>query len=230
MLEEILRLERDLFFTLNGSDSTFWDHFMYLYSYMYIWVPFYVCFLIVVAYQKNWKEIVWTYLIVAVLILLCDQISSGVCKPFFHRFRPTHHPDFMNEVSTVFDYLGGRYGFISGHSTNAFGFAMLTALMFRNKIFTCTIFIYAIVTGYSRIYLGVHFISDVIAGMLVGLLIGYIVYLLYEWGRRRLLGQYGKERSKSRYTKQQAWFLAAVYWVMVIVVLIFNNQLVKPFQ
>ena len=230
MLEEILQLEKNSFFALNGSDSIFWDHFMYLYSYGFTWIPFYLCLLIVFAYQKNWKEIVWTYLIIALLLLLCDQISSGLFKPLFHRFRPTHHPDFMNEVRTVFGYRGGKYGFISGHATNSFGFAIFAALLFRNKIFTGTIFTFAILTGYSRIYLGVHFISDVVAGILVGLLIGYLMFLLYSWGRKRLWGQYEKGKQKPRYNKQQVLFLASVYWIIVVILLIFNNQLVIPFQ
>ena len=118
MLEQESQLERSLFLLLNGTHSPFWDNVMYTYSYMFTWVPFYLCFFFIFSYKKHWKEIVLTFIAIGLLILLCDQLSSGITKPIFHRLRPTHDPDFENIVHTVFNYRGGRYGFFSGHATN----------------------------------------------------------------------------------------------------------------
>ncbi len=227
MLEQELQLERDLFFFLNGSDSSFLDHFMWMYSYMWTWVPFYLCFLVVFIYKKNWREWLLVLLAMGLIVLLCDQISSGFCKPFFHRFRPTHHPDFKDTVDIVLGYRGGRYGFISGHAANSFGFATLTALIFRNRLFSWMIFIFAILTAYSRIYLGVHFISDVIAGALVGILAGWLVYELYLYGRQKLLKINRKESMVPIYTPKQSYFLCGAYCCVIVLLLAFSNQLVK---
>lgn len=96
--------------------------------------------LVVLCYKKNWKEWLLILLAIVLTITLCDQFASHVCKPIFTRFRPTHHPDFMDQVKVVFGYRGGMYGFISSHAANAFGFATLMALIFRNKLFGWTIF------------------------------------------------------------------------------------------
>ena len=85
----------------------------------------------------------------------------------------------MDQVKVVFGYRGGMYGFISSHAANAFGFATLMALIFRNKLFGWTYFLLGDLDSYTRIYLGVHFITDIIPGALSGLLFGYLVYLLY---------------------------------------------------
>ena len=164
---------------------------------------------------------------VGLLVLFCDQLSSGIAKPLFHRFRPTHQPDFQDAVHTVFNYRGGRYGFFSGHATNSFGFATLIALMFRNKILTTAMYIFAFVMAYSRIYLGVHFISDVVVGMLVGILVGIFIYRLYIAGRKYWLKIPSENLQKTIYSKKESNFLTGIYVIMIVIILIFNNQIVK---
>jgi undecaprenyl-diphosphatase len=105
----------------------------------------------------------------------------------FTRFRPTHHPEFMDKVQTVFDYRGGRVGFISGHAANAFGFATLTSLIFRYRFYSVALYLWATINSYSRIYLGVHFISDIIPGIVAGLLFGWIIYKLFVIARKKML-------------------------------------------
>ena len=180
MLENILDYERDLFLFLNGSHTMFWDQFMWLFSSKLAWMPVALTFAFVLLYKnkERWKEILLIFVALALVVTLCDQFASGFCKPYFARFRPTKHPDFMNDVCTVFDYRGGTYGFISSHASNAFGIATLTSLIFRNRCFSIVIFIWAIVNSYSRIYLGVHFISDIVPGIIVGMLFGWVVYKL----------------------------------------------------
>ncbi|MDR0231189.1 MAG: phosphatase PAP2 family protein [Dysgonamonadaceae bacterium] len=227
MLEQELQHERGLFLFLNGMHSPFWDNVMYTYSYMFTWIPFYLCFFFVFAYKKHWKEIVITFVAIGLLVLFCDQLSSGIAKPLFHRFRPTHHPDFKYVVHTVFNYRGGRYGFFSGHATNSFGFATLIALMFRNKTLTITMYIFAFIMGYSRIYLGVHFVSDVVVGMIVGILVGLFIYILYTIGRKYWIKIPPKNLRKTIYSKKESNFLVRVYVIMVTIMLIFSNQIVK---
>lgn len=190
MLEKELLFERDLFFFLNGSDSTFLDSFMWLYSGKVVWLPLAAFILFVLVYKKNWRESILILVSIALVITLCDQFASHFCKPIFARYRPTHHPDFMDQVKIVFDYRSGLYGFISSHAANAFGFAMFMSLLLRNKMFTWTIFSWSVLTAYTRIYLGVHFISDVVCGMFAGIFFGYVVYKLYLYVRNTGLKAY----------------------------------------
>ncbi len=229
MLEQLLVLERDLFLTLNGNHTPFWDEVMWLYSGKAVWLPLAVFIIAVLAYKKNWKEVVFVLLGIGLTILFCDQFASGFCKPLFHRFRPTHHPDFMNVVQTVFDYRGGRYGFISSHAANAFGFAMFMTLLFRNKLFGFSIFLWATINAYTRIYLGVHFISDIIPGILAGLFFGYLAYRIYVWGRKRFLSSsvYPFVTSTSElYETKRINMITLVIWIMFVILLSFSGMLV----
>lgn len=103
MVEKILIYERDAFFALNGSDSAFLDRFMWIFTGKAVWLPLAFLILLVLIYKKNWRESLLILLAIVLVVTLCDQFASHVCKPVFTRFRPTHHPDFMDQVKTVSD-------------------------------------------------------------------------------------------------------------------------------
>lgn len=226
MLERILDYERDLFLFLNGSDSVFVDNFMWLYTGMIVWFPLALFILFVLCYKKDWRESVLILLGIGLVVLFCDQFSSHICKPYFERFRPTHHPDFMDQVKTVFDYRGGKYGFISGHAANSFGFAIYMSLLFRNRLFSFTIFCWAFLTAYTRIYLGVHFISDIIPGALSGLVLGYIAYQMYVFSRKKLISS-EITTSALLYSENEKRSIVYALFLSVLLIILFNQPLVE---
>ncbi|MCD8185052.1 MAG: phosphatase PAP2 family protein, partial [Rikenellaceae bacterium] len=73
----------------------------------------------------------------------------------------------------------------SGHTTQAFGIAVFTALLFRNQLYSWTLFVWASVMAYSRIYLGAHFVSDILGGILAGGFIGWVFSTLPGRGPRK---------------------------------------------
>jgi undecaprenyl-diphosphatase len=188
MLEKVLDYEEGAFLWLNGYHPPFENQFMWLFSGKIFWIPFVILFIFMLFYKnmKHWKKTLIILAAIALVITLCDQFASGLCKPMFTRFRPTHHPEFMDKVRTVFDYRGGRFGFISSHAANAFGFATLTSLIFRYHFYSVMLYLWAIINSYSRIYLGVHFISDIIPGIVVGLLFGWVVYKLFVFACKKM--------------------------------------------
>lgn len=224
MVEKILVYERDLFFMLNGSDSPFLDRFMWLYSGKAVWLPLAFFILVVLLYKKKWRESILILLAIVLVITLCDQFASHVCKPIFTRFRPTHHPDFMDQVKTVFDYRGGRYGFISSHAANAFGFAIFMSLLFRYRLFTWTIFLWAALTAYTRVYLGVHFISDIVPGAIAGVFFGWLVYWLYVKVRPVVTGT--NSNASELYSIGQKRLIVYAIFIAVLIIAVFNVQLV----
>ena len=218
MLEKILEVERGAFLFLNGCHHPFWDSFMWLYSGKEVWIPVVLFFLFMLFYKNEWKESLLIVLSIVLVIALCDQFTSSICKPYFMRFRPTHHPDFMEFVKTVNDYRGGKYGFMSGHAANAFGFAMFSLLLFRYRWYSISILLWATIMAYSRIYLGVHFISDIVPGIFVGMLFGYLVYNLYVAIHRKLLKKTDKPcriYSESRKRMILYGLFCTILWLLV---------------
>lgn len=214
--ELALPYERDIFLWLNSHHSDFWDVFMTIYSGKALWIPISVVLLLLSFYKTKWQNTVLFILCFVLLATLCDQISASIVKPFFSRLRPTHHPDFMYHVLIVDDYRGGRFGFISSHATNGFGVATFLSLVYKQRKLTFTLLTWALISCYSRIYLGVHFIADIIGGILLGSLLGFLIYLLFQYCRIYILKTNVKDVTTSIYTKTHANVIITVLALSVL--------------
>lgn len=223
-IEGLLPAERDLFFALNGSDSLFLDNMMWTISGRFIWIPLFLFIIFIFFFKTQRKEAILITLFFVILFVATDQISSGFFKPLFERFRPTHHPDFKDMVDIVNGYRGGRYGFISGHATNSFGLAVFLCLVFRNGLLTFSTLLWASINSYTRIYLGVHFISDIVAGMIVGTIVALILYAVYMFLRKAIVHP-PSARRKSAYGVKQGTILAVFIISYLIVITIFSPVL-----
>lgn len=223
LVENILPYERDLFLLLNGSDSVFWDNTMSAISSSKVWILFYAFILLLFFYRTPKKEALFTAVFFILLFALCDQFSSGLIKPYFERLRPGHHPDFKDVVDLVNGSRGGKYGFISGHATNCFGFAVSLSLVFRNRWVTISSLIWAALISYSRIYLGKHFISDVVGGILAGTLIAIILYAAVLIPLRKKLFHIEASEKTQIYSEQHGNILAIAFVVYFIGVVIYGQ-------
>ena len=186
VLQQLIEWDKSVFLTLNNVHTPFWDIFMWIYTDKLTWIPL-ILSLLFVLFRKNWKEALLVCVAIALTITLCDQFASTLCKPYFARFRPAQDPDFSPFVQIVNGYRGGRYGFISSHAANSFGAVVLLSLIFRNRLFTITAIFWSIINCYSRIYLGVHYPGDILCGTIAGIIIAYIIYMMWKKSRNLLL-------------------------------------------
>ena len=120
----------------------------------------------------------WIFLTVIIIITISDQVSVHAFKNVFLRFRPCHDPELEGLVHIVNGKCGGEFGFYSSHASNHFALAVFLSFIFRGRLrfFTPVILLWAGVISYSRIYLGVHFPFDVLAGAIAGTVIGMLGY------------------------------------------------------
>ena len=187
MIEAQGLIETDRLATLsiNGSGSVFWDGVAKIYTSVIVWIPLALVAILLILKNVNPRRLFLVLVLIAVTILISDQLSSSVFKPLFHRLRPTHDPYILNMVDTVSGYRGGLYGFISSHAANSFGVATLFMLLVQDKWFSLAVIIWAILNSVIRTYLGVHFVGDILAGAVAGVLVGSIIYWIYSMITRR---------------------------------------------
>jgi undecaprenyl-diphosphatase len=182
MFDKLELLDRELFLAINGFHAPVFDSLMYYVSQIWVFATVFVYWLYIVFNRYGLKKLLILIGFLGLLVLLTDQ-TSNITKHAIKRYRPTHNLEIQSQVHTVNDYKGGMYGFFSGHSTNTFGVAMLLFLIFSKEsiVFRAAFFAWAGITAYSRIYLGVHYPSDIFVGFIVGLFWGYVVYRLIQY-------------------------------------------------
>lgn len=173
-----MNIDSDIVLWVNGHNSPFLDEFMWTMSKPTTWIPLYVLLLFLLWYKvRNWRTLLIILIGFAVAVGLSDYICSGLLKPLLCRLRPTHDPD-MPLLHIVHNYRGGRYGFCSSHAANSMAVALLFSLLYRKKIATTLLMVWVAVVCYSRIYLGVHYPTDILAGLAIGSLLAVPTWLV----------------------------------------------------
>lgn len=175
----LLEFDKVITLAINSCHSPFFDNFFYIYTQTWTWIPA-ILLLLVWMWRKWGVRSLYVVAGIALCILLSDQISSSLLKPLVARLRPTHNPEIADLIHIVNGYRGGRYGFVSSHAANAATFVIFTALVFRNRLYTILLSLWAFFTAYSRVYLGVHYVGDVLCGALIGVLVGMGVYFVLK--------------------------------------------------
>ncbi len=211
LIELLKQLDTNIFLSINGLHTSFFDGFMYAVSAKLTWIPLYVSVLYVLI--KQWKkEAIWLVLALVLCIVISDQVASGILKHMVKRLRPSHVDDLRGLVHLVRDYSGGMYGFASSHASNTVGFALLSSLIMKKRNYTFAIFSWAIITSYSRIYLGVHYPGDILGGALIG----SIAALLCYWVLRRYRSEqlvHNNERTTAEFDKTiPVWILGIIFF------------------
>ncbi len=177
-MDQLITLDKQWLLFINSKYSQFGDIFFFLFTQTITWLPLYVLLAWAFFRHHGSKGLV-SILFIALTITLCDQIASSIFKDLFERYRPSHDPVLQNLVHIVAGKRGGLYGFFSSHAANSFGLAFFTILIFRNHIYTFAILAWAVLNSYSRMYLGLHYPGDILAGLVCGLIVAVLVYQLY---------------------------------------------------
>ena len=184
-MDWLVQLDTRLFLAINGLHSETWDGIMWWISGKMTWWPFYLILLGFLAWKKRW-QLVPMLLFIILVVTLTDQSSVHLFKNVFQRLRPCHDPALEGLVHLVNNKCGGKYGFISSHAANAFGVALLVVLWSRKWWLTVLMLSWAMIISYSRIYLGVHYPGDVLAGGAWGAACGWLVFILFSMVYDRL--------------------------------------------
>ncbi|MDP3453795.1 MAG: phosphatase PAP2 family protein, partial [Bacteroidales bacterium] len=160
------------------------DRVMLFFTASLPWIPLYIILLIWIVYRFGYKGGNYPYslavVVAAVITFAITDMGSSYIKELTERLRPGHDPN-LEGLIRLLDGKGGLYGFVSSHAANVFGLATFTSLVMGSKKYRVSIFIWASIVSYSRIYVGRHFPLDVIFGALTGMAAGYMIYAALQF-------------------------------------------------
>ena len=179
----------DTQFTLwvNSLHSDFGDVFMPLFSARFSWVPFYVGLAYLIFKNFSWRVALLLLLAVATVITVSDQLSATVLRPMVARLRPCDLESPIRDAVVLVDgYRPQSYSCPSAHAANTWALCFFICWLFRHRWLSAVMVAWAFVTCYSRLYLGVHYFGDLLAGMFVGLMVSALgCGCLSRWGAVR---------------------------------------------
>ena len=188
---DIHRFDQDLTLTINSWHSPVTDPIWEFFSNIPVWIPMYVLIIAFIIWRLGWKK----GLIVTAGALLtfgfCDQFSN-IIKDAVERLRPLNDEYMLSNGLHVLE-KGGKYGFFSAHSANAFGLATSTLLglrldkRLRYRGYAAWMYSWAFLVAVSRVFVGKHYLGDIIVGAIVGAAAGFAFASLAGWIIRRYI-------------------------------------------
>lgn len=178
--QQIHQLDQRLTLTINGWHSSFTDPVWQFFSDKLVWIPMYVGIIALLFWKLGWKRALVVLAGVGLTFGFCDQFSN-IIKDATCRLRPLKDEYMISQGLHVLEN-GGKYGFFSAHAANSLGLAFSTFIGLKSclrtaggkkspwwiKTYGGWIFFWAAMVGISRIFVGKHYLGDVLVGFIVG--------------------------------------------------------------
>lgn len=212
---------------VNGSTSSFWDAFMLTLTSGYTWIPLYIALLYLVIYNS---ETMSQIMLVVGCALLCVVFSGGlsdyVVKPLVCRVRPINDPMLGDIIVSACKAVPKDFSFFSSHAANTISLAVFFSLLVRNMKLFVALLIWSLTNCYTRLYLGLHYPSDILVGLLWGAFIGVLVYSLYVRLYSKVFSP--GEFISTQYTSK-GYTISTVDIVLCVIVLIYIVSMIISF-
>ncbi len=172
---------------LGGSHNMFSDAFALVLTSGWTWIAMYLTLLfVVIKNNETMAQIGLVILSCALCLLLADGMADGIMKPLTMRLRPINDPEVREMITLVAGVADKNYSFFSAHAANTMAISTFMALLMRNTRMTIALLIWSLINCWTRIYLGMHYPSDIAAGLLWGMISGALVYSGYQRAYTRL--------------------------------------------
>jgi len=182
MIEWLENIDRAIFLFFNQLHNPFMDEVMWVITSKGFGIPFYALMLFLIVKKLEIRKAIFSIVLLAVTVGVADLTARYGFKEVFMRYRPSQNLDLYDQVHLVNDYRGGMYGFVSNHAANMFSLALAFYLLMKEELHRKALFFFpvAAIIAYSRVYLGVHYPSDIFVGALVGMSVAFLLNLIFN--------------------------------------------------
>ncbi|MCR4854153.1 MAG: phosphatase PAP2 family protein [Prevotella sp.] len=221
LLWQLQELDGTLLKIINFAGSESYGLFWHMYSDKVSWTLMAMVAVVCLCHHLCWRQVMLLVGALVLLYVLSDFTVASVLKPLVARIRPSHDEGIMDQLVFFHDYRGGRYGFPSNHASNGFATVTMLGLLYRRRWLTLTAVLWAAGSCYSRMYLGVHYPGDILAGSLIGILIGWLVYGGYRRAYAMAEKRWGPMGDfEQQFDEKESWIIIATFWLTVVALLV----------
>ncbi len=180
MFDAAEKIDQQLLLFGNSLHNSFLDIIIPHLTNFWVWIPLFIWW-IYELYKIYSKKLALIVVCVVGLLVVADR-TSVLIKNSVQRYRPTHNIELKEKIYVLNEYRGGQYGYVSSHATNAFAVAIFIFLLIKSKPkkwMKISLFLWAFIFCYTRIYLGVHYPFDLLSGALLGSLLAFLFYKIF---------------------------------------------------
>ncbi|MEM7381084.1 MAG: phosphatase PAP2 family protein [Bacteroidota bacterium] len=178
MLDRLLQWDRETLIYLNNLGDPGFDQFWVLVTSITNWIPLYILFGVLIGITHHRKEAIYK-IITLITLTMVILILTHLVKETVMRLRPNNEPTLDGLIRVLKE--PDSYSFFSGHAATSFGMVTLLVLFIRKKLKWVWLFFgWSAIFAYSRIYIGVHYLLDILVGMLFGPLVAFLFYRIYH--------------------------------------------------
>lgn len=217
--------DKTLLMVFNGSHCPFVDRLAVTLTCGYMWIPLYIALLLLVI--NNHKTMAQISLVIGMALLaivLSEGMADLIVKPLVARLRPIHDTLMQDSVQVVNNYRAEGYSFFSAHASNTMAVAVFFSLLVKDRLFACTLITWALINCWTRLYLGVHYPSDIIVGVMWGSVSGLFAYTIFNKIKdtRRLSVSVNAATTDMAYRRSDINGVICVMALLVIFAIIFS--------
>lgn len=172
---------------INSWDSPFTDAIWQFFSSVPAWIPMYLLIAALLVWKLGWKKGLVILAAAGLTFGFCDQLSNLI-KDAVGRVRPLNDAFMLSHGLNVLEKGSSSFSFFSAHAANAFGLATCTYFGLSRllaegsstkpkwlKAYGIWMFIWASLVAVSRVFVGKHYLGDVMVGAAIGTLVGYLM-------------------------------------------------------
>ena len=177
----IREVDESVTLAVNGLHTALSDQFWHFMSDKKVWIPFYLILITLLLYRLGWKKTLLAVFCTALTILACDQ-TAELFKYSVGRLRPCYNLSMVEGGLRILEGRGHLFGFFSAHAADSFGVAaclggcMLMKAKGKGRLpLVAMLFIWALLVSVSRVFLGKHFVGDVLTGAVTGMAYGFLM-------------------------------------------------------
>lgn len=209
-----------------GSDSAILDHVALVMTNAWTWVPLYISlFVLIIKNNENMQQIAVCFGYAVMCIALASVMSNVIVKPLIERPRPCNTLEIMYLAQIAGDMHSKDYSFFSSHAANTMSLAVFFTLLVRSYALSVTLFLWSLLNCWTRLYLGQHYLTDILAGILWGIVAGLLSYILYRHTYRHIsspLHFVSTQYTKSGYSRLDVDTVLSVFVITLAYSLIYN--------